>query len=309
MGEPCLAADRRVAGRTRNHRRDAPRLRSRGRDFLRRRRRGRAAPESHGPLSRQSHLRSAGPLGRAAADRRGNRVGVGDRRSVRRRGAGGKHRRHRGGCPDARRHPGPRPGVLRRFSRRADFLQTQAGSRRPRDGWAKREGAPETGGGRMSRERTDFLSRWSRRKLDSRHQEPDAQPAEATTAAEAVPEPIPPADEEPGLTPEEIAALPKVEDLTPESDIRSFLRKGVPQLLRNAALRRMWSLDPAIRDYVSEAREYAYDWNVPGGVPGNGPLLPSDDVGEMLGRIFGDAPRIPDAAAGTAAAAQDQPTG
>jgi hypothetical protein len=161
----------------------------------------------------------------------------------------------------------------------------------------------------MSRERTDFLSRWSRRKLDSRHQEPDAQPAEATTAAEAVPEPIPPADEEPGLTPEEIAALPKVEDLTPESDIRSFLRKGVPQLLRNAALRRMWSLDPAIRDYVSEAREYAYDWNVPGGVPGNGPLLPSDDVGEMLGRIFGDAPRIPDAAAGTAAAAQDQPTG
>ena len=53
----------------------------------------------------------------------------------------------------------------------------------------------------------------------------------------------------------------------------------------------MWSLDPAIRDYVGEAREYAYDWNVPGGVPGNGPLLPTDDVGAMLGRIFGESDR------------------
>jgi hypothetical protein len=145
----------------------------------------------------------------------------------------------------------------------------------------------------MSSERGDFLARWSRRKLETPQPEADAQPIPATTSGpdQQEPEPEP---EEAGLTPEEIADLPKIEELTPETDIRSFLRKGVPELLKKAALRRMWSLDPAIRDYVSEAREYAYDWNVPGGVPGNGPLLPTDNVEEMLGRIFGDRPRIPD---------------
>lgn len=144
----------------------------------------------------------------------------------------------------------------------------------------------------MSREGGDFLSRWSRRKLEVRQAEPEAGLAPVDTS-EPVDGPGPErAPDDPGLTPEEIAALPKIDDLTPETDIRVFLQKGVPELLKNAALRRMWALDPAIRDYVSEAREYAYDWNVPGGVPGNGPLLPSDNVEEMLGQIFGDRPRV-----------------
>ncbi len=84
------------------------------------------------------------------------------------------------------------------------------------------------------------------------------------------------------------ADLPSLDALTPETDLTPFLRSGVPSALRNAALRRMWSLDPSIRDFVSEAREYAYDWNTPGGVPGLGPLLPSDDVKAMLGRLFRD---------------------
>jgi hypothetical protein len=139
----------------------------------------------------------------------------------------------------------------------------------------------------------DFLSRWSRRKLEAREEavrqeslsEPraPAQPVPAIEPADAAA----PRDE---LTPEEIAALPKIEELTAETDITLFLRKGVPEALKNAALRRMWSLDPGIRDYVGDARDYAYDWNVPGGVPGNGPLLPSDDVGEMLRSIFPDEP-------------------
>ncbi|MFG5121151.1 DUF3306 domain-containing protein [Methylorubrum sp. POS3] len=92
------------------------------------------------------------------------------------------------------------------------------------------------------------------------------------------------ADAEPDL----LADLPSLDALTPETDLTPFLRSGVPTALRNAALRRMWSLDPGIRDFVSEAREYAYDWNTPGGVPGLGPLLPSDDVKAMLGRLFRD---------------------
>ncbi len=79
--------------------------------------------------------------------------------------------------------------------------------------------------------------------------------------------------------------LPDLDALTRDSDLTPFLRSGVPAALRNAALRRMWSIDPAIRDFVSEAREYAYDWNSPGGVPGLGPLLPSDDVQAMLRKI------------------------
>ena len=69
-----------------------------------------------------------------------------------------------------------------------------------------------------------------------------------------------------------------MDELTPETDITVFLRKGVPEFLKNAALRRMWSLDPAIRDYVSEAREYAYDWNVPGGVPGEVTAGPAEII-------------------------------
>ncbi len=130
-----------------------------------------------------------------------------------------------------------------------------------------------------------FLARWSRRKSEERREK--AQPP----APEAAP-----ANCEPELTPEEIAALPKIEELTPETDISAFLRRGVPEALKNAALRRMWSLDPAVRDYVGDARDYAYDWNVPGGVPGNGPLLPTDDVDAMLRQMFPKSPPEPEIA-------------
>jgi hypothetical protein len=154
----------------------------------------------------------------------------------------------------------------------------------------------------MSNEREGFLSRWSRRKAELQHEEatPPTEPrpavgAEPTLeASEALPE----GGE---LTPEEIEALPRVEDLTPETDITVFLRKGVPEALKNAALRRMWTLDPAIRDYRSEALDYAYDWNVPGGVPGNGPMLPTDDIAAMVRQVFGDPPpESPEVAEGTA---------
>lgn len=149
-----------------------------------------------------------------------------------------------------------------------------------------------------------FLSRWTRRKLAVRAaalverdappapdtaplSEPDEGAAEAAAVAPEIgPEARPP---EPGQADDPVVELPSLEALTPATDLAPFLRAGVPAALRNAALRRMWSLDPAIRDFVSEAREYAYDWNTPGGVPGLGPLLPSDDVKAMLGRLLGGA--------------------
>lgn len=160
----------------------------------------------------------------------------------------------------------------------------------------------------------NFLSRWTRRKRAVRAAalaeraapavsdaaplpEPEAEGAEADLIApQTGPEARPP---EPEPADDPVLDLPSLEALTAETDLAPFLRAGVPAVLRNAALRRMWSLDPAIRDFVSEAREYAYDWNSPGGVPGLGPLLPSDDVQAMLGRLLGGAAKATPASAET----------
>src|SRR5215210_692059 len=138
----------------------------------------------------------------------------------------------------------------------------------------------------------EFLSRWSRLKEEARRSEPGPEPDAAEASAGAPPLEADPASvlPEPELTPEELAELPKVEEITAASDISGFLRRGVPDALRNAALRRMWILDPAIRDFVGEARDYAYDWNTPGGVPGSGALDPGDDVAAMVRGVFGDSP-------------------
>jgi hypothetical protein len=162
-----------------------------------------------------------------------------------------------------------------------------------------------------------FLSRWSRRKREvEQAKRATGDPSEQTPPVEEVSAgaggPVrasrfegQDAEALPELSAEEIARLPHVEDLTGASDLTQFLREGVPQALRNAALRRTWVLDPAIRDYVSEAREYAYDWNTPGGVPGSGPLLASDDVEAMVRRVIGDRETQPRPEAESAAEAAE----
>lgn len=136
----------------------------------------------------------------------------------------------------------------------------------------------------------DFLSRWARRKAQVRAAESEAAPEiEGTEAAHASLEVAAEAEvEEPELTAEEIAALPAIESLDAQSDFTVFLRRGVPAALKSAALRRLWVTDPAIRDFVGEARDYAWDWNIAGDVPGSGPLAPGTDVQGMVRRIFGD---------------------
>jgi hypothetical protein len=136
---------------------------------------------------------------------------------------------------------------------------------------------------------SNFLSRWSRLKREAEAKPPapsDTSPpsgaSDSDVPAKAIEDGLPTL---PKLTAEELAALPRLEDITPEMDLSLFMRSGVPVSLRNAALRRMWALDPAIRDRVGDALEYAYDWNIPGSVPGSGPLLPIDDVAAMLRSI------------------------
>jgi hypothetical protein len=127
--------------------------------------------------------------------------------------------------------------------------------------------------GRDEPEDRGFLSRWSRMKRET------GRPAEPVPEETAVPVPAETAPEElvdeDAITEEEIAALPPVESVTDRAGLEPFFRKGVPAALRNAARRRMWMMNPKIADYLDVARDYAYDWNTPGGVPGSGgPLAP-----------------------------------
>ncbi|HEY8567164.1 MAG TPA: DUF3306 domain-containing protein [Beijerinckiaceae bacterium] len=137
-----------------------------------------------------------------------------------------------------------------------------------------------------------FLARWSRRKREIETSVPQATTPTPELASNTAP-PLEP--EAPLATDEEIAAalaeLPPIDALTPETDVTGFLRREVPEALRNAALRKVWALDPAIRDFVNDAREYAFDYNTPGGAPGYGPLDPGDDVAAMVERVFGGSPR------------------
>lgn len=124
------------------------------------------------------------------------------------------------------------------------------------------------------------LARWSRLKREQR-----------SLAREAALAPDPsmpgPAAELPEASAELPPDLPDVATLDGASDIRAFLQKNVPAGLRDAALRRAWAADPAIRDFVGLA-DYDWDWNVEGGVPGFGPLRLTDDVAQLLRQAMGE---------------------
>ena len=125
-----------------------------------------------------------------------------------------------------------------------------------------------------------FLARWSQRKQQAKRPDREAPAADA----DMPPGPAAEGDAEPEF---DLSSLPKLEDVTETTDITAFLRKGVPEHLRNAALRKSWALDPAIRNYVNPALEYAYDWNTPGGVPGSSEIGAGVDVARLVSQIMG----------------------
>jgi len=142
----------------------------------------------------------------------------------------------------------------------------------------------------MTSDREGFWARWSRRKR------------EAETTAVALPEPTEPATapEAPDHPPiaalpdvsDIVAQLPPIDEITATTDIRAFLAPGVPTELRLAALRRAWSADPAIRDFIGLA-ENQWDFNVPEGIPGFGSLLDPEQVRQLLAKVVGgDAPEL-----------------
>ncbi len=164
-----------------------------------------------------------------------------------------------------------------------------------------------------------FLPGWSRRKRAAVEQPLAEAAADAPLPEAALPEPPaePLAEDQPPPgraacpipdVPEiDPASLPPVDSLTIESDFGQFLRPGVPTLVRNAALRRMWSLDPAIRDYIGPV-EYQWDFNAAGGLPFGFSKDLLGDVSKLLAQAIGKIEELaPDDAPGEAEAEADRP--
>jgi Protein of unknown function (DUF3306) len=133
-----------------------------------------------------------------------------------------------------------------------------------------------------------FLSRWSRAKRSSVR--PTVAPEKSSV-------------EQPVVAEIDPATLPNVDDLTAESDITGFLQKGVPEALQRLALRRVWALDPGIRDFV-EVAENQWDFNAVGGIPGlYQDIAPGTDIGVWLAQATQSVVVDPKAPAGEPAMA------
>lgn len=132
----------------------------------------------------------------------------------------------------------------------------------------------------------DFLSRWSERKLHPETEKPAPEPKEALEPKEGVPaQDAKPAGAPPAPLPAfDISTLPSLESITANSDIRAFLQRGVPEELARAALRRAWSTDPAIRDFVGLS-ENAWDFNNPDSIHGFG-TLSVEEAKQAMAQLF-----------------------
>jgi hypothetical protein len=180
----------------------------------------------------------------------------------------------------------------------------------------------------------NFLARWARRKRDAaeaEHVEPKSPavpepttplvPAKAGTQTEttkseqaALDSRLRGNERERGGDPTakpgageplvDLTKLPPLESITAETDIRAFLAPGVPPELTRAALRRAWSADPAIRDYVGLS-ENAWDFNAPESISGFGPLQMTAEFRRQIMRMIGGGSA--DAADRTAAASTEVP--
>lgn len=146
-----------------------------------------------------------------------------------------------------------------------------------------------------------FLLRWSRRKHEAKVSATPPEPAMRDDMQPAPPPPAARGDE----VEFDLSSLPSIDSITSATDITAFLRKGLPQELTRAALRRAWSTDPAIRDFVGLA-ENAWDFNDPTAMPGFGPLDCSEgELAALVERIVGSLSKPAEAPSATPAEVAD----
>jgi Protein of unknown function (DUF3306) len=119
---------------------------------------------------------------------------------------------------------------------------------------------------------TGFLGRWSKRKQEAQrapHVEDVAPEAEPVVAATEEPEP----------------PMPSLDDIIPGADVAAFFQKHVPDSLRQAALRKLWTTDPDIKGFI-EMADYQWDFNNPDSIPGWSSTLAGSDVQKIVENLF-----------------------
>jgi hypothetical protein len=163
-------------------------------------------------------------------------------------------------------------------------------------------------------EAESFAARWSRLKHESetsKKGEPKTPPGDASArAADVVDAEATQARSKPGdaaEVPFDPATLPSIDSIVAGSDIRAFLQSGVPAELTKAALRRAWTTDPAIRDFIGIA-ENQWDFTDPTSIPGFGPLRPGDDIGQLVAQAMGKLPDAPEVPPASTASATGEPS-
>jgi hypothetical protein len=135
----------------------------------------------------------------------------------------------------------------------------------------------------------NFLTRWSSRKLANRspsaRQDAEHEPRGASGAIEngAVAK-TGKDDDAKDTQPFDVAQLPPLDSIGADTDIAAFLHRDVPPELTRAALRRAWTSDPAIKDFVGLV-ENGWDFNDPSAMSGFGPIS-AEDVARLAGKLI-----------------------
>jgi hypothetical protein len=136
----------------------------------------------------------------------------------------------------------------------------------------------------------NFLKRWSQRKLAERERSKDEHATNQNAPVEhdaSAAEP-PQIDGMAKASDEafDLADLPAIDSIAANTDVTAFLRPGVPPDLTRAALRRAWTSDPAIRDFVGLV-ENGWDFNDPSAMAGFGTIT-ADEVARLASKIIGE---------------------
>jgi hypothetical protein len=138
----------------------------------------------------------------------------------------------------------------------------------------------------------NFLTRWSLRKLANRtqsarqdahagHEPRDENGAIENGAVAKGRKDISDAQDNP---PFDVAQLPPLDSIGADTDIAAFLHRDVPPDLTRAALRRAWTSDPAIKNFVGLV-ENGWNFNDPSAMSGFGPIS-AEEVARLAGKLI-----------------------
>jgi len=135
-------------------------------------------------------------------------------------------------------------------------------------------------------ENEGIFTRWSRLKQRATEEsrkvgEPEPEPPEVENTLNAT------ETTDTDETSVDLSQLPSLDSIDATTDLRGFLAAGVPTHLRSAALRRAWSADPAIRDFIGPNENF---WDHSTGIISGFKQLASDASSRLLAQVLDEGP-------------------